>query len=83
MVFTVSYHEKLTIRLHNLLHRADDTRFKVETAVHVAIVGFQIGLYYVVAPLSFPRTISLASLFAMLSKATSYFCPEEMNSLVM
>ena len=42
---------------------------KVETAVHrpVAILGFQFGLYYVVAPLSFVRSISLASLFAILS----------------
>ena len=30
----------------------------------VAIVGFQFGLYHVVAPLSFLRIISLASLFA-------------------
>ena len=27
--------------------------------------GFQFGLYHVVAPLSFPRSISLASLFAI------------------
>ena len=42
---------------------------EVETAVHrpVAILGFQFGLYYVVAPLSFVRSISLASLFAILS----------------
>ena len=29
----------------------------------VAIVGFQFGLYHVVVPLSFLRSISLASLF--------------------
>ena len=36
-------------------------------AIAVAIVGFQFGLYHVVAPLSFSRSISLASLFAILS----------------
>ena len=37
---------------------------KVETALStVAIIGFQFGLYHVVAPLSFLRSISLASLF--------------------
>ena len=33
----------------------------------VAILGFQFGLYHVTAPLSFLRSISLASLFAILS----------------
>ena len=33
----------------------------------VAIVGFQFGLYHVVASLSFLRSISLASLFAILN----------------
>ena len=37
---------------------------KVETAV--AIVGLQFGLYHVVAPLSFLRSINLASLFVTL-----------------
>ena len=31
----------------------------------VAIFGFRFGLYHVVAPLSFLRSISLASLFAI------------------
>ena len=31
----------------------------------LAIVGFQFGLYHVIAPLSFLRSISLASLFAI------------------
>ena len=33
----------------------------------VAILGFQSGLYHVVAPLSFLRSISPATLFAILS----------------
>ena len=37
---------------------------KVQTAVHVAIVGFQFGLYHIVVPLSFLRGISLTSLFS-------------------
>ena len=32
----------------------------------VAILGFQFGLYHVIAPLSFLRSISLASLFTTL-----------------
>ena len=37
----------------------------------VAILGFQFKLYDVVVPLSFLRSISLASLFAILA---FYFC---------
>ena len=33
----------------------------------VAILGFQFGLYHAVVPLSFRRSISLASLFTSLS----------------
>ena len=38
---------------------------KVEQLSTVAILGFQFGLYHVAAPLSFLRSISLASLFAI------------------
>ena len=41
----------------------------------VAILGFQFGLYHVVAPLSFLRSISLALLLAIL------LMPEEDKSL--
>ena len=44
----------------------DPTRSKQLSTV--AILGFQFGLYHVVAPLSFLRSISLASLFANLTK---------------
>ena len=47
-----------------LLHRADETQRRSKKLSTVAIVGFQFGLYRVVAPLSFLRSISLASLFA-------------------
>ena len=40
----------------------------------VAIVGFQFGLYHVVAPLSFKRSISLASLFVMRDSLLSRAC---------
>ena len=40
---------------------------KVETAVHGCNLAFRFGLYRVVAPLSFPHSISLASLFTSLS----------------
>ena len=43
----------------------DPTRSKQLSTV--AILGFQFGLYYVVVPLSFLRSISLASLFTSLS----------------
>ena len=39
---------------------------KVETAVHSCNLAFSFGLYRVVAPLSFLRSISLASLFSRL-----------------
>ena len=38
----------------------------IAMAIAVAIVGFQFGLYHVVAPLSFSRSIRLA-LFVILS----------------
>ena len=40
---------------------------KVETAVHGCNCWLSVGLYHVVVPLSFLRSISLASLFAILS----------------
>ena len=39
----------------------------------VAILGFQFRLYHVVAPLSFLRSISLASLFAVLTITLTAF----------
>ena len=47
----------------------DPTRSKQLSTV--AIVGFQFGLYHVVAPLSFSRSISLA-LFVILSIACCF-----------
>ena len=46
---------------YTVLTRRDPTRSKQLSTV--AILGFQFGLYHVVVPLSFLRSINLASLF--------------------
>ena len=51
---------------YSLLHRADETQQGRNSCPRLQF-GFQFGLYRVVAPLSFLRSISLASLFAILS----------------
>ena len=57
----ISRPAKYFIACYTVLKRLN----KFETAVHGCncIVGFQFGLYHVVAPLTFLRSISLASLF--------------------
>ena len=52
--------------LHSLLHRAEETPQGRNSCPRLQF-GFQFGLYRVVAPLSFLRSISLASLFNSLS----------------
>ena len=54
--------------LHSLLHRADETQQGRNSCPRLQF-GFQFGLYHVVAPLSFLRSISLASLSAIVSYA--------------
>ena len=53
----------------------DPTRSKQLSTV--AILGFQFGLYHAVAPLSSLRSISLASLFAIIS----FFCWSDLQIL--
>ena len=48
--------------LHSLLHRAEETQQGRNSCPRLQF-GFQFGLYRVIAPLSFHRSISLASLF--------------------
>ena len=48
--------------LHSLLHRAEETQQGRNSCPRLQF-GFQFGLYRVVAPLSFLRSISLASLY--------------------
>ena len=48
--------------LHSLLHRAEETQQGWNSCPRLQF-GFQFGLYRVVAPLSFLRSISLTSLF--------------------
>ena len=55
--------------LHSLLHRAEETLQGWNSCPRLQF-GFQFGLYRVFAPLSFLRSISLASLF---NKLTSVF----------
>ena len=50
----------------------DPTRSKQLSTV--AILGFQFGLYHVVAPLSFLRSISLASLFTIVPNVRGGSC---------
>ena len=53
--------------LHSLLHgRAEETQQGRNSCSRLQF-GFQFGLYRVIAPLSFQRSISLASLFTSLS----------------
>ena len=52
--------------LHSLLHRAEETQQGRNSCPRLQF-GFQFGLYRVVAPLSFLRSISLASIFTSLS----------------
>ena len=54
-----------SVKDHSLLHRADETQ-QGRNSCPLLQFGFQLGLYHVVAPLSFLRSISLASLFAIL-----------------
>ena len=51
------------IACYTVLTRRDPTKSKQLSTV--AILGFQFGLYHAVAPLSFLRSISLASLFIL------------------
>ena len=52
--------------LHSLLHRAEETQQSRNSCPRLQF-GFQFGLYGVIAPLSFQRSISLASLCTSLS----------------
>ena len=54
--------------LHSLLHRAEETQQGRNSCPRLQF-GFQFGHYRVVAPLSFLRSISLASLFSGLYNA--------------
>ena len=47
--------------------RSSPSAFRSKQLFTVAILGFQFGLYHVVAPLRFLRSISLAPFFSILS----------------
>ena len=60
--------DQLISRLfHYLLHRADETQQGRNSCPRLQLFDFQFGLYHIVVPLNFlrsiPRSISLASLF--------------------
>ena len=68
--FGFEFHLRSTnCMLHSLLHRAEETQQGRNSSPRLQF-GFQFGLYRVVAPLSFPRSISLASLITTITITT-------------
>ena len=68
--------------LHSLLHRAEETQQGRNSCPPLQF-GVSVGLYRVVAPSSFPRSISLTSLFTSYKIASWFFqtCFKLLNSV--
>ena len=60
------YGDQLNIS-YSLLHRADETQQGRNSCPRLQFLAFSTGLYHVVAPLDFLRSIRLASLLTSLS----------------